>query len=329
MRGCGVQKVHLSSAPLSNFSTFGAGAILNRLAQDVQLVDEHLSLAFANLRNLLCFTDLESKSQFCTILIDMLDDLATIPTFGWQAKVRSDSIERLGISQNPAYFLTCSRRLLKSNVVLDLSIASIAISSMFLTWLTKGSMVVRQMPGGYCPQTRVLRDIDMTVSANLEGITLSECFIAVPRDPFILSRASVQFNLDPHRDYGDDLILKGLEKTGLCRWSANLISQLQCHSPRSADHILFHGTSTSDFLSQFMSSFWSGSRDQIQIRAQPQDHLREAVIHNRKPIAILDEADSSLDRGKAETMQGLVKDIFMNQLHRHLHCTQNQQGAGC
>ncbi|KAJ5689613.1 hypothetical protein N7462_004005 [Penicillium macrosclerotiorum] len=146
--------------PLSYFSTFEIGAILNRFGQDIQLVDKELPSAFANLSTQIF--KLIMQAIVLVLTPDQVEGINTIRAFGWQGKFATNNIEKLEVAQSPLYLLLCLQRWL--NVVLDFLIAGIAVS--FVT----SAMIFRETATG----ASIGIALNMIIAANTTLLRLVE-----------------------------------------------------------------------------------------------------------------------------------------------------------
>ncbi|KAG4260155.1 hypothetical protein FPRO03_01978 [Fusarium proliferatum] len=157
-------------------------------------------------------------------------------------------------------------------------------------------------------------------SIEVDGIDLSQiplstirerCFIIVTQDPFLLAQASLRFNLDPSETLSDIVILKSLERTGLC------------------EHFDTHvQAKLADILDSPLSSLPHMSTGQTQLFALTRDLLRaeHCSITGTKPILLLDEATSSVDGLTESTMRRVVKEVFTDNGHTVIEITHRLSG---
>lgn len=166
-------------APLRYFSTTDTGTILNRFSADLHLVDRALAPAAQSLSvqlfklvaqtalllasqpfialSLPCsavvvylvqrvylrtsrqlrLRELEARAAAVGELLETVGGAPTIRAFGWRAAVARQSAAVLDSAQRPLYLLLCLQRWL--NVVLDLLIAFIATSTIWLAVWFRGS----------------------------------------------------------------------------------------------------------------------------------------------------------------------------------------------
>ncbi|KAF5584946.1 ABC transporter [Fusarium subglutinans] len=157
-------------------------------------------------------------------------------------------------------------------------------------------------------------------SIEVDGIDLSlvplstireQCFITVTQDPFLLAQASLRFNLDPSETLSDSVIMKALERTGLCghfgiNTQANLV----------------------DILDDPLSSLPHMSTGQTQLFALTRAILRveHSSITGTKPILLLDEATSSVDGVAESIMRGIIKEGFTDNGHTVIEITHRLSG---
>ncbi|KAJ9151860.1 Canalicular multispecific organic anion transporter 2 [Pleurostoma richardsiae] len=169
----------IMGAPLLYFSQTDTGSILNRFGQDIQLVDKKLAPALQTLsvqvfklimqagllfavQHLLTLTlpfcaavvylvqkvylrtsrqlrllELESRSAVYSSFLETVKGIATIRAFGWQKQMAAENSRGLDESQKPFYLLFCLQRWL--NVVLDLLVAAIAVGTITLAVVLRGS----------------------------------------------------------------------------------------------------------------------------------------------------------------------------------------------
>ncbi|KAI9848831.1 MAG: hypothetical protein M1837_006347 [Sclerophora amabilis] len=168
------------SAPMSFFTTTDVGTTANRFSQDLQLIDMELPLSIFNttveflsclaqillisisskyiapalpfcllifylIQNFylrtsrqLRFMEIEAKSPLFTRFLEALGGLPTIRAFGWEKDFERRNSIALDVSQKPYYLLYCVQRWL--NLVLDLTIAVIAVVLVVITVRTKGEI---------------------------------------------------------------------------------------------------------------------------------------------------------------------------------------------
>lgn len=167
------------SAPLLYFSELNTGIILNRFSEDIQLVDKTLADAWSTLniqvfkllvqaclvfasQPLMTLTlpfsvvivyvvqkvylrtsrqlrilELESRAAVFSSFLETVQGATTIRAFGWERFLAKENIATLDGSQRPFYLLLCLRRWL--NIVLDLLIAGIAVGTIALAVMFRGS----------------------------------------------------------------------------------------------------------------------------------------------------------------------------------------------
>ncbi|RAK91834.1 ATP-binding cassette transporter [Aspergillus costaricaensis CBS 115574] len=119
--------------------------------------------------------------------------------------------------------------------------------------------------------------------------------IAVPQDGFNIPTASIRYNLDPYNKCTSDEYVQALRRTRL--W----------------DKIAAASTDVDTILNLPMSAILPLSAGQMQLFALCRMLLRVKATAPTKPIIILDEASSSLDR---ET-EAIVGDILRKELEYH------------
>ncbi|PWY72678.1 ATP-binding cassette transporter [Aspergillus eucalypticola CBS 122712] len=119
--------------------------------------------------------------------------------------------------------------------------------------------------------------------------------IAVPQDGFNIPTAAIRVNLDPYNKCTSDEIVQALRRTRL--W----------------DKIAAASTDVDTILNLPMSAILTFSAGQMQLFALCRMLLRVKATAPTKPIIILDEASSSLDR---ET-EAIVGDILCKELEYH------------
>lgn len=166
-------------APLLYFSQTNTGTILNRFSEDIQLVDKSLADAWSTLNiqvfkllvqaclifasqplmtlslpfsvaivyivqkvylrtsRQLRILELESRAAVFSNFLETIQGATTIRAFGWEQPWAEENIATLDGSQRPFYLLFCLRRWL--NVVLDLIIAGIAVGTIWLAVVFRGS----------------------------------------------------------------------------------------------------------------------------------------------------------------------------------------------
>ncbi|KAK3694050.1 ABC transporter type 1, transmembrane domain-containing protein [Podospora appendiculata] len=172
-------------APLFYFATTGTGVILNHFSQDIQLVDKQLASAVSNLgvqvfklamqasllfavqplmtatlpfcaaivyvvqkvylqtSRQLRLIELESRSAVSTSLMETVQGAETIRAFGWHSEMAAENTASLDLSQRPFYLLFCLQRWL--NIVLDLLVAGVAVGTIAVSVLLKGTMTGGQV----------------------------------------------------------------------------------------------------------------------------------------------------------------------------------------
>ncbi|KAF5563755.1 ABC transporter [Fusarium phyllophilum] len=127
-----------------------------------------------------------------------------------------------------------------------------------------------------------------------------QCFITVTQDPFLLAQASLRFNLDPSETLPDSVIMKALERTGLCgHFDTNPEAKLV------------------EILDDPLSSLPHMSTGQTQLFALTRAILRaeHSSVTGTKPILLLDEATSSVDGVTESVMRGVIKEFFTDNGH--------------
>ncbi|KAK3336055.1 ABC transporter type 1, transmembrane domain-containing protein [Cercophora scortea] len=166
-------------APLLYFATTDTGVILNHFSQDIQFVDKQLASAVSSLgvqafklamQASLLFTvqpwmtttlpfcaaiiyvvqkvylqtsrqlrliELESRAAVSTSLMETVQGAETIRAFGWHSEMAAKNIASLDLSQQPFYLLFCLQRWL--NIVLDLLVAGVAVGTIAVSVLLKGT----------------------------------------------------------------------------------------------------------------------------------------------------------------------------------------------
>jgi ATP-binding cassette subfamily C (CFTR/MRP) protein 1 len=166
------------TAPLSFFSSTSSGSILNKFSQDIQLIDTDLPAAAMSLgtqvfklitqiglllsvqrwmllsiptalaivyviqrvylhtSRQLRYLELESRSDLFSSFLQTVEGLTTIRAFGWKENMEDKNINFLESSQRAMYILLCLQRWL--NLVLDLMVAGIAISTVYLAITFRG-----------------------------------------------------------------------------------------------------------------------------------------------------------------------------------------------
>jgi ATP-binding cassette, subfamily C (CFTR/MRP), member 1 len=82
--------------------------------------------------------EIEAKAPLFTKFLEALSGLATIRAFGWETEFEEKFSKALNTSQKPYYYLWCIQRWL--NLVLQLTVAALAILLTFVTVLTKGKV---------------------------------------------------------------------------------------------------------------------------------------------------------------------------------------------
>jgi ABC-type multidrug transport system fused ATPase/permease subunit len=140
------------------------------------------------------------------------------------------------------------------------------------------------------------------------------CYITVPQDPFILTSATLRFNLDPDETMPATTLIHALEKTGLWKHFHHF-SKLGHQGLLLSDEAL---------LDLPMSSLPPLSAGQLQLLS-----LSRALAHaqavsdstfcnlyttpspeKRKPIVLLDEATSAMDPDTDGLMQDVIEEEF-------------------
>ncbi|KAF5653959.1 major facilitator family transporter [Fusarium sp. NRRL 25303] len=157
-------------------------------------------------------------------------------------------------------------------------------------------------------------------SIEVDGIDLSlvplstireRCFITVTQDPFLLVQASLRFNLDPSETLSDSVIMKALQRTGLCgHFDTNPEAQLV------------------DILDDPLSSLPHMSAGQTQLFALTRAILRaeHSSTTEAKPILLLDEATSSVDGLTESTMRDIIREVFTDKGHTVIEITHRSFG---
>ncbi|KAF5600704.1 hypothetical protein FPANT_2150 [Fusarium pseudoanthophilum] len=138
------------------------------------------------------------------------------------------------------------------------------------------------------------------------SIIRERCFITVTQDPFLLAQASLRFNLDPSETLSDNVIMKALERTGLCgHFDTNPAAKLV------------------DILDDPLSSLPHMSTGQTQLFALTRAILRaeHSSVTGTKSILLLDEATSSVDGLTELTMRHVVKEAFTDNGHTVIEIT--------
>ncbi|CCC09186.1 hypothetical protein SMACR_04945 [Sordaria macrospora] len=150
-------------APLLYFSTADTGVLLNYFSQDIQLVDKTLESApimavtlpicavivYGIQKVYLCTSrqlrllELESRAAVNSSLLETVQGIETIRAFSWQTESVLENVHVVDLSQRAFYILLCLQRWL--NVVLDLLIAGVAISTIFLAVSLKGTVTGGQV----------------------------------------------------------------------------------------------------------------------------------------------------------------------------------------
>jgi ATP-binding cassette subfamily C (CFTR/MRP) protein 1 len=160
-------------------SSQGGSVALNRFAEDISLVDKQLAGATHGLstqvfkllvQTILLFTvqpvlvltlpfcsvivyivqkiylltsrqlriiELESRSAVAASLLETVQGVETIRAFGWESATSKENVDALDASQRPLYLLLCLQRWL--NVVLDLMVAAIAIGTIAVSVVFRGT----------------------------------------------------------------------------------------------------------------------------------------------------------------------------------------------
>ncbi|KAF5627041.1 multidrug resistance-associated 1 [Fusarium sp. NRRL 52700] len=143
------------------------------------------------------------------------------------------------------------------------------------------------------------------------SIIRERCSITVTQDPFLLAQASLRFNLDPTETLSDSVIIKALERTGLCaHFDTNPKARLV------------------DILNDPLSSLPHMSTGQTQLFALTRAILRveHSSITGTKPILLLDEATSSVDGVTESVMRGIIKEVFTDNGHTVIEITHRLSG---
>ncbi|KAG4275039.1 hypothetical protein FPRO04_08701 [Fusarium proliferatum] len=292
---------------------------------------------------------LESQSAVYSSFLESVEGVVSIRSFGWVKQAESTNMNCLDKSQQSAYILLCLQIWL--NIVLDLVIASMAVILIALAVFLEGSTTAGQIGmslnivlvanstllalvtswtnleislGAIGKSTLLLAFLRLldTQSGSIEvdGIDLSQvplstirerCFIIVTQDPFLLAQASLRFNLDPSETLSDIVILKSLERTGLCgHFDTHVQAKL------------------ADILDSPLSSLPHMSTGQTQLFALTRALLRaeHCSITGTKPILLLDEATSSVDGLTESTMRRVVKEAFTDNGHTVIEITHRLSG---
>jgi ATP-binding cassette subfamily C (CFTR/MRP) protein 1 len=84
-----------------------------------------LQLFYLRTSRQLRYMDLEAKSPLYTHLLETVQGLSTIRSFGWASTTMSSSLKFLNVSQRPFYLLYCTQQWLQ--LVLDIFTAGVAI----------------------------------------------------------------------------------------------------------------------------------------------------------------------------------------------------------
>ncbi|KAK1138802.1 hypothetical protein N8T08_001763 [Aspergillus melleus] len=155
-------------------------------------------------------------------------------------------------------------------------------------------------------------------------------FIAVPQDPFLLSGASLRFNLDPYNRHHDAAIVKVLKQTGLWPHIHSSSEFQERHAAVSTSTDAAHMHDYLDIIDKPLSTFSPVSAGQRQMFALAQALLRVQPRSSTaptddcgtyyddretKPIVILDEPSSSLDPETEAKMQELMKEHIIEKGH--------------
>ncbi|KAK0390693.1 hypothetical protein NLU13_0196 [Sarocladium strictum] len=169
----------------------------------------------------------------------------------------------------------------------------------------------------------LLRMLDVqSGTVKLDGIDISTvprsvirraAFITVAQDPFLLSQASLRFNLNPSMSLPDEAVVTVLQQTGL--WS----------------HFSLNGgiDSAPQILDRSVASLPQMSAGHMQLLA-----LARAILQLRclalnttvKPILLLDEATSSTDPKTESTMHELIDETFGKNGHTVIVITHRLHG---
>ncbi|KAE8154272.1 putative ABC transporter [Aspergillus avenaceus] len=137
-------------------------------------------------------------------------------------------------------------------------------------------------------------------------------FITVPQDPFILSEATLRFNINPDEALSDNILIHALGRTGL--WEHLHEDSKSKHQDQDlpGESILDRPLSSLPPLSAGQLQLLSLSRALIHARAVAESEFHDAqeILSpgQRKPIVLLDEAMSAIDPDTEETMQRVIEE---------------------
>ncbi|AEO64833.1 uncharacterized protein THITE_2142635 [Thermothielavioides terrestris NRRL 8126] len=150
----------------------------------------------------------------------------------------------------------------------------------------------------------------------LDGIDIStipleflrqRCFVTVSQDGFLVSNASIRFNLDPEGWLGDDQIITNiLKRVGL--WS---------HFSLAGQNLKERGGDGHAILDQKLSAFPAFSAGQAQIFTLCRGIIKAEALraHGARPVVLLDEVTSALDTSTELAVHRIVDSEFSAKGH--------------
>ncbi|KAF2715971.1 P-loop containing nucleoside triphosphate hydrolase protein [Polychaeton citri CBS 116435] len=171
----------------------------------------------------------------------------------------------------------------------------------------------------------LLRLLDPQVgSIKVDGIDLSmvprslvrqKCFITIAQDVFVLSQASLRFNLDPSASVSDEVIVAALQRTNL--W-LHFESRAHESSPALIQQVLSSPMSSLPQMSTGQSQLFALARAIIRLRSitQPRyGQINQQIRTTCVPILLLDEATSSVDAETEASMRSIIQQDFIDRGH--------------
>ncbi|KAK2051438.1 P-loop containing nucleoside triphosphate hydrolase protein, partial [Colletotrichum caudatum] len=181
----------------------------------------------------------------------------------------------------------------------------------------------------------LLRLLDLqSGTIKIDGVDLSlvprnlireRCFIAISQDPFVLSQASLRFNLDPSGSLSDETIVAALQRVRM--WSHFEAGD----SPtRKARKILDTCISSLPQMSMGQSQLFVLARAILRLKALYDAHEipgSEPEGGRIMPILLIDEATSSLDPETEVAMRGIIHAEFIEKGHTVIGITHRLSGV--
>jgi ATP-binding cassette subfamily C (CFTR/MRP) protein 1 len=165
--------------------------------------------------------------------------------------------------------------------------------------------------------------------------------VTVTQDPFLLPEASLRFNLDPSASVGDDQLRLALDRVGLwshfARYETSAVPSLVANGVRPTEggnaSAMLSGDNDGVVLGQRLSTLPVLSGGQAQLLA-----IARAVVQTRKmsqedpvgskPIVLLDEVTSSLERRAEELVCDIIEQEFAANGHTVLVVTHKLGALG-